>query len=240
VCNIFLFLDFKDLCNLSQVCKRFLHITNNNTLWKSLCIKFNLQHLIGSSISINHNEEVETTVVSTFKFLFKNNFKIQQSQPSTQPQLQLQQSFVSVTDESSNMVVVKCSLQRLFKGNKSLIKKIQGAVEKMNQIVTETYHLLNLHIRRLLEEDLPIPDDIDQTWLRNFVFLVSTLKKKETGSDDVEINQTYKELYKPLLVELKKPDRTNLSDAINYALQEMLTGIKNKRKIKSKNQIFGN
>ena len=47
---------------------------------------------------------------------------------------------------------LKSSLREFFKNNNELILVVQDAIVRMNRIVTETYHLINLHIRRLIEE----------------------------------------------------------------------------------------
>jgi hypothetical protein len=80
----------------------------------------------------------------------------------------------------------------------NLIQVIQDAVNRMNRIVTEAYHLLNLHVRRLLEGKRPIPV-MNDTWLRKFLYAVSTLDGEHSLPDDVDIKQTYRELYQPLL-----------------------------------------
>ena len=130
----------------------------------------------------------------------------------------------------SNYLTVKCSLWRLFREQKGIILALQDAVDRMNRIVTEAYHLLNLHVRRLLEGKMPIPV-MNKTWLRGFLCAVSTLKGKHSLPEDVEIKKTYNELYKPLSGGREITEhfaaRDNLSACIDYATREMLTAITN-------------
>jgi len=81
-------------------------------------------------------------------------------------------------NEEESLLIVKCSIKRFFKNNDHLIERIQRYVEQMNRIITEAYHLFNLHIRRLLEQDLSIPD-LTRTWMSGFFYAVSSLNGKD-------------------------------------------------------------
>lgn len=127
-------------------------------------------------------------------------------------------------------LTIKCSLKRLLLKNENIINVIQAAVIRINRIITEAYHLLNLHIRRLLEGKQSIPN-MDQSWVRKFIHATSTLNGRHSLPDDEEICKTFNELYLPLL-ENKIPtehfaSRDNLSDCVDYAAVEMVTAIKN-------------
>lgn len=131
---------------------------------------------------------------------------------------------------NSSDLTIKCSLKRLLKKNEEIIKVIQAAVIRMNQIITEVYHLLNLHIRRLLEGKQSIPN-MDNSCVRKFIQATSTLHGTHSLPDDEEICKTFRDLYLPLLGNRKLAEyfepRDNLSDCIDYAAVEMLTSIKN-------------
>jgi len=47
--------------------------------------------------------------------------------------------------------IIKCSAKK-FCLTEEWLNKIQEEVVKINRITTEAYHLLNIHIRRLIEE----------------------------------------------------------------------------------------
>ena len=128
--------------------------------------------------------------------------------------------------ESNDSVTSKASLNKLFKFNNEKILLIQNAVSRMNQITVEAYHLLHLHIRRLLEENQIIPD-ITTTWLSQFFYFVSISTKKDQWKKDANIQSTYNKLYKPLIQDHLIPKRNNLSDCITYEVIQMLTCIKN-------------
>lgn len=95
-------------------------------------------------------------------------------------------------------LTVKCSLKRFLLHDGALLQRVNDAVHRMNGIITETYHLLNLHLRRLIETSLPLPT-INETWLRQFTYAVSSLKGKDTIPEDESIRETYDNLYLPLI-----------------------------------------
>ncbi len=63
--------------------------------------------------------------------------------------------------------IIKCSLQE-FCIDVKWMNVIQDAVERANRIVTEGYHLLNLHVRRLIEEEKDIPK-LDEKYIIQFM-----------------------------------------------------------------------
>jgi hypothetical protein len=95
-------------------------------------------------------------------------------------------------------LVVKSSLQRFFKNNKTIITAVQSTVTRMNKIMTEAYHLLNVHVRRLLEDNLPLPD-MNSKWLRQFIYSVSTVKGKAMPPEEPLLRMTFDKFYVPLL-----------------------------------------
>jgi len=132
-------------------------------------------------------------------------------------------------------LTVKCSLKRFLKENEFLVDKVQDAVERMNRITTEAYHLLNLHIRRLIEEGEELPS-VTSTWIKRFFYFVSTVGKSEKEDKvflkDPSIAKTYDDCYLPIVhsafgLEYVAPSRDNLSECISYAGQEMITCIEN-------------
>lgn len=143
---------------------------------------------------------------------------------------------MSNNEEEESLLIVKCSIKRFFKNNNSLIERIQKYVEQLNRIITEAYHLFNLHIRRLLEQNLSIPN-LTRTWMNGFFYAVSSLNgKDESLGKDPELLKTYNNEYLPLIHAAfgngyTKPDRKNLADAIGYACEEMLTCVHNNIRI---------
>jgi hypothetical protein len=92
-----------------------------------------------------------------------------------------------------------------------------------------------------LENKIQIPK-ITDTWLRQFISLVSTLNGKATLPEDKELQLTFDKFYLPLLnkviryfyifnkqifKEYIQPSQDNLSDCIRYVLIEMETAITN-------------
>ncbi len=133
-------------------------------------------------------------------------------------------------DAQTSDLTVKCSLKRLLLNNENIMKVVQAAVIRVNRIITEAYHLLNLHIRRLLEGKQSIPN-MDLSWVRKFIHVTSTLNGRHSLPEDEEIRKTFNELYLPLL-ENKIPtehfaSRDNLSESVDCAATEMVTAIKN-------------
>ena len=93
--------------------------------------------------------------------------------------------------------IIKCSLKKFCK-REDLTQRIQESVEKVNRITTEAYHLLNLHVRRLLDAKEPIPK-LESNYLRQFFYCVSTTRRKcKIPKVDEAILRTKKELYDPL------------------------------------------
>ena len=73
---------------------------------------------------------------------------------------------------------IKISFRRFVK-NKSFGERIQIIVDLINKIVTETYHLCNLHILCLLENGKPISKEgLDKLSFYFRVGITSTLLQK--------------------------------------------------------------
>ncbi len=75
--------------------------------------------------------------------------------------------------------VIKSSLEHFFSTKQAkdiLFPIIQENVGRIDKITVEVYHLINLHIRRLLEENKPITK-IDQEYITLFIYAVTKKEK---------------------------------------------------------------
>jgi len=131
-------------------------------------------------------------------------------------------------EDDDDCKTVKCSLRKLCREDKKWIELIQEKVVEMDKIVTEAYHLLNLHVRRLLEEGSSIPP-LKANYLREFLTAVSMVKKQNRKK--IELNaaiQTTKErYYDPIRKGKQIPGRDGLKDCISYAAKDMEVAITN-------------
>jgi hypothetical protein len=130
----------------------------------------------------------------------------------------------------SNSSIVKRSLRKLSLSNE-FEEKIQQAVYEVNSIVTEGYHLIYLHVLRLLEEKIPIPK-FDQAYVKKFLFAVSIVTDKrgrppKKGEDEISIDKTYEQLYKPLRNGKKPLVRSEIHYILDESATDMATAINN-------------
>jgi hypothetical protein len=116
---------------------------------------------------------------------------------------------------------IKISFKRFVK-DKLFGEKIQSIVQLANKIVTEGYHLFNLHIIRLLENGKPVPV-IDQSYIKHFLYKVSSVTDQRGRPQriDKEIEETFKALYEPL----RKGKPGLIRSGIDFILQESATDI---------------
>jgi hypothetical protein len=81
------------------------------------------------------------------------------------------QTSISDQQDTQKLSTVKLSFKRFIKDEK-LAEVIQNHVLTVTKIVTEAYHLFNLHILRCLKSRVEIPK-IDQFYLKRFLQSVS-------------------------------------------------------------------
>lgn len=83
--------------------------------------------------------------------------------------------------------VVKMRLHKFVKNdNANFLNLINNNVKLMNRMIYLTYHFINFHFLRLLENNLTIPETIDQTFIQRVFQGITTLngKFKKTRGDD--------------------------------------------------------
>jgi hypothetical protein len=86
------------------------------------------------------------------------------------------------TDEKVYKIGFSSLCRRPYR--KSILVKVSECVKKCTQIAFEASCLLNLHLHRLLENKLPLPDRLlDRTYLRKFFSAVKT--SRQTLDDDI-------------------------------------------------------
>lgn len=128
---------------------------------------------------------------------------------------------------------IKCLLRSFLtqEGQELLLPRIAEAVPIMNKLVTETYHLMNLHFRRMLEADARwIPNTIlDENYVLNFM---RVLHETTDYAPEKDILETKTLLYDPLraaagLDTLVRPFPTALIQIKKYAANEMAVSIRN-------------
>jgi hypothetical protein len=115
--------------------------------------------------------------------------------------------------------IIKCSAKK-FCLTEEWLNKIQEEVVKINRITTEAYHLLNIHIRRLIEEKKEIPK-LEKNYLIQFFYAVS--KGKRNAFIDSEILQTKKDHFS----QKEEWKREKIINCLLHAATEMETAIKN-------------
>jgi hypothetical protein len=125
---------------------------------------------------------------------------------------------------------IKCLLRSFLtqEGEKLLLPRIHEAVPVMNIIVTETYHLMNLHFRRMLTEDPSwFPPALDDDYVIMFMRLLHDCR--DFAIDD-DLLETKKLLYDPLRVHagldtFVRPWPQRIKQIKSYAAQEISTQV---------------
>ena len=120
--------------------------------------------------------------------------------------------------------VIKMALKSFVK-EPFFTEEIQKHVESVNRIVVEAYHLLNLHVLRLLEQQEVHLPPFDQPFLLKFLKCVSSTSNKGglCSVKDQKIELTFADLYLPLFGEKKKERRRLPREFESGILQEMAT-----------------
>ena len=116
---------------------------------------------------------------------------------------------------------------------RSFVKKgpmwniLQTQVENVNRIVVEAYHLLNLHILRILTVGRKEIPPFNQQYVLQFIRRVSVTSNqgRPTETVDSDIEETYRKLYAPLRVGRRK--RSKLFGILQKTATEMSTVIIN-------------
>ncbi|CAH6420741.1 Hypothetical protein UVM_LOCUS231 [uncultured virus] len=125
--------------------------------------------------------------------------------------------------ENSCRMVVKRALGTICR-DVVVLETLSDAALRMDRIVTETYQLLNLHVRRLLEAGLEVPP-LDKNYLQKFALAVS--HGERPGKLPPELAPAL-ELYRSTRPpDHVVPSRCGLSHAITDACVEMSTAIRN-------------
>ena len=116
-------------------------------------------------------------------------------------------------------IILKCSAKK-FCHTEEWLEKIQEVVTSVNKITTEAYHLLNLHVRRLIQENKKI-QKLEKNYLIQFFYSVS--KGKGNAYIDPEILQTKKDHF----FQKEEWKREKMNNCLLHAATEMETAIKN-------------
>lgn len=127
---------------------------------------------------------------------------------------------------------IKCLLASFLteEGKRLLLPKIAEAVPIVNQLVTETYHLMGLHFRRMLEQDPNwTPPSIADEYVLRFMRILHGAKRY---IPEVDILETKHKIYDPLraaagLPLLVTPWPKGLDQIKKYAAIEISTHIRN-------------
>jgi hypothetical protein len=127
---------------------------------------------------------------------------------------------------------IKCLLRSFLtqEGERILLPRIHEAVPVMNCLVTETYHLMNIHFRRKLTDNPDwVPPALDDTYVVMFMRLLHDCKDFALDADLLE---TKKLLYDPLRTQASldtfvRPWPKGLNQIKNYAAQEIATCVLN-------------
>src|SRR5690349_7176075 len=124
------------------------------------------------------------------------------------------------------MKTVKMSLKKFCQSQK-LVETIQEYVQAVDRIVTEAYHLLYLHVLRLLNEKKEVPP-LTGNYLTPFLYLVSERGKSrgKKANTNTELEKTKRLLY-DMLSPPKMPSRDKLNPSLTSAAIEMEVAIKN-------------
>ena len=134
-------------------------------------------------------------------------------------------------EEESSRYVIKYSINKIFTSD-DLKKKLSHALLIVDEIITETYHLLVLHILRLCKNNQSIPP-LNRRYVRKFVDTISykTNKQGRSVKQDEEIIKTKNDLYDKVRGPSKAQCRDYLKVPLDYALIEMETAITNNIKV---------
>lgn len=126
-----------------------------------------------------------------------------------------------------NISIVKSRINSFF--DKNLIPIIKQRILDLNKISFFTYHLANIKLLYLLENNLPIPS-FTQSFFYNLVSLVSTnqhsTKTKELDSlkkNDIPFNRLLSSLPKDYIF----PPRDKICYMVSYLCIQMVTATKN-------------
>jgi hypothetical protein len=133
----------------------------------------------------------------------------------------------TLEQDSQKLSTVKLSFKRFIKDEK-LAEIIQNHVLTVTKIVTEAYHLFNLHLLRCLESNIDIPK-INQYYLKRFLQAVSQTNETRgrPPTIDPEIQKTKGLLYDGIFKNRELLIRDNLDHILNESATEMATNINN-------------
>ena len=123
---------------------------------------------------------------------------------------------------------VKIKLNK-FVRTKQHLHFINQAVHNVNLIAYQAYHLLNLHFLRLLQNKLPIPTSISQTFLQQVCNSVSKLNGHwtELSDDKNPFTDSIKLFREALPPNFNSPDRKKMCNLVNNLAQMMSIAIQN-------------
>lgn len=126
----------------------------------------------------------------------------------------------STTSSLSDRNTIAVSLKKHLK-DKELLEKIQTAVTTANDIVEQGLDFINLHVRRLLEQNTPLPS-INQTFIRRCFGVVSHLDGKQRKCDYKELESTW-QLFTQ--VSPTSVSRSGLVRVLDYAALQLVINI---------------
>lgn len=132
-----------------------------------------------------------------------------------------------IQDDGDTYFTLKQSLGKICP-NLNLLEKIQEVVINVDEIITRTYEVLNLHILRLIQNSLLIPD-IDQSFITKIINAVTYPEQtRKSPNIDLEVQKTM-EWFLPENHNNnnKKISRKGLTFILQYAAIEVVTAVKN-------------
>ena len=106
---------------------------------------------------------------------------------------------------------------------------LQEQVENINRIVVEGYHLLNLHVLKLLTVGRREIPPFSQQYVLQFIRKVSVTSNQGRPTEivDPDLEVTYRTLYEPLRSGRKQPSRSKIYGILQEMATEMSTAINN-------------